>query len=138
MDNIGPKDNVLHRFKVDLLASFEPLLESHEAIVQLEVARAIAKTTKEAGWQLPEVVDKVESNMKQLKHPLHSVSIPNDVEIDERPWFLTGPNMGGKSTLLKSVALAHILAQSGCGIPALKGSSIGVVDQIIVKVSLTV
>lgn len=66
--------------------------------------------------------------------------IPNSIEMDctsppesTRTCVLTGPNMGGKTTFLRSVALCVILAQMGCFIPAKEGC-IGVVDKIFSRV----
>jgi DNA mismatch repair protein MutS len=62
--------------------------------------------------------------------------VPNDVLLDvarERLWLLTGPNMAGKSTLLRQVALGVILAQLGSFVPA-KRARIGVVDRVLSRV----
>jgi DNA mismatch repair protein MutS len=62
--------------------------------------------------------------------------VPNDVRLDaeaERLWIITGPNMAGKSTLLRQTALITILAQMGSYVPARK-ASIGVVDRVLSRV----
>ena len=71
--------------------------------------------------------------LTQARHPVLEVQqgfVPNDIVMDDRRRFLliTGPNMGGKSTYLRTVALVSILAQAGCFVPAQKRalvSSIG-------------
>jgi DNA mismatch repair protein MutS len=62
--------------------------------------------------------------------------VPNDVRLDvagERFWLVTGPNMAGKSTLLRQTALAVILAQLGSFVPA-KRARVGVVDRVLSRV----
>jgi DNA mismatch repair protein MutS len=62
--------------------------------------------------------------------------VPNDVHLDieaERLWLVTGPNMAGKSTLLRQVALTAILAQMGSFVPA-RSAHIGLVDRVLSRV----
>src|SRR5262249_57375799 len=62
--------------------------------------------------------------------------VPNDVSLAidaERLWLVTGPNMAGKSTLLRQVALSIVLAQMGGYVPA-KSARIGVVDRVLSRV----
>ena len=61
--------------------------------------------------------------------------VPNDVMMNQKRSFLliTGPNMGGKSTYLRTVALVTVLAQAGCFVPA-KQAKIGLVDRIFTRV----
>ena len=77
-------------------------------------------------------------NLKQAKHPvleLESGFVPNDILIDNKSRFLliTGPNMGGKSTYLRTAGLISILAQSGSFVPA-KSANIGLIDRIFTRV----
>jgi DNA mismatch repair protein MutS len=62
--------------------------------------------------------------------------VPNDVSLDlagERLWLITGPNMAGKSTLLRQVALTVVLAQLGAYVPA-RAARIGIVDRVLSRV----
>ncbi|HEX6766674.1 MAG TPA: DNA mismatch repair protein MutS, partial [Polyangiaceae bacterium] len=62
--------------------------------------------------------------------------VPNDVELDldgERLWLVTGPNMAGKSTLLRQVALVVVLAQMGSYVPA-RHARVGLVDRVLSRV----
>src|SRR6185369_5172954 len=67
--------------------------------------------------------------------------VPNDVELSADPepserkrlWLVTGPNMAGKSTLMRQVALIVILAQMGSFVPA-RRAKIGVVDRVLTRV----
>ena len=76
--------------------------------------------------------------LSQARHPVLEVQqgfVPNDVVMDEKRRFLliTGPNMGGKSTYLRTVALVSILAQAGCFVPAQK-ARLGLIDRIFTRV----
>ena len=59
-------------------------------------------------------------NIEQAKHPCLNTSdvISNDIDLNSKIMLLTGPNMGGKSTLLRTTCLMVILAQTGCYVPA--------------------
>ena len=73
--------------------------------------------------------------IKQARHPclLHIDFIPNDIILDKKVMLLTGPNMGGKSTILRTVCTLAILAQIGCYVPADKYEC-EVVDRIFTRI----
>ena len=76
--------------------------------------------------------------LQQARHPVLEAQqgfVPNDVSMDEKRHFLliTGPNMGGKSTYLRTVGLVSILAQAGSFVPAEK-ARIGLIDRIFTRV----
>jgi DNA mismatch repair protein MutS len=76
--------------------------------------------------------------LEDARHPVLEVQhgyVPNDVSMNTKRQFLliTGPNMGGKSTYLRTVALISVLAQAGCFVPA-KQAKIGIVDRIFTRV----
>jgi DNA mismatch repair ATPase MutS len=86
---------------------------------QLEAMASLAAATVEHGWTYPRVGSQLIA--RGLIHPLLGKrAIPNDLILppEVRVCFLTGPNMAGKSTFLRAVALAMLLAQAGCGVPA--------------------
>jgi DNA mismatch repair protein MutS len=96
-------------FLTSLLAS----LGSVEAMWSLGVA------TIEHGWSYPRPGSRLQ--VEGLFHPfLGEGAVRNDLRLDERArvCFVTGPNMAGKSTFLKAVGLAVLLAHAGCGVPA--------------------
>jgi DNA mismatch repair protein MutS len=81
-------------------------------------------------------------SLRDARHPVverisaRGKFVPNDVELDlssERLWLVTGPNMAGKSTLLRQIALCTILAQMGSFVPA-RAARIGVVDRVLSRV----
>jgi DNA mismatch repair protein MutS len=84
-----------------------------------EAMWSIGVATVENGWAYPLVGARF--SVRALIHPfLGDRSVSNDLSLDEavRVCFVTGPNMAGKSTFLKAVAIAVLLAQAGSGVPA--------------------
>jgi DNA mismatch repair protein MutS len=93
------------------------------ALVQLlgrvEAAWSLGTATLENGWIYPQPANRL--RVVGLRHPfLGPEGVPNDLELGDRVrvCFVTGPNMAGKSTFLKALAVSILLAHSGCGVPA--------------------
>jgi DNA mismatch repair ATPase MutS len=85
----------------------------------LEAMWSLGVSTVEHRWTYPRLGSRF--SVRGLAHPvLGERSVANDLTLDEavRVCFLTGPNMAGKSTFLKAVAIAVLLAHAGCGVPA--------------------
>jgi DNA mismatch repair protein MutS len=85
----------------------------------LEAMWSLGVATEENRWAYPTRGSRF--SVRGLFHPfLGERSVANDLALDEpvRVCFVTGPNMAGKSTFLKAVAMAVLLAQAGCGVPA--------------------
>jgi len=118
----------------------ERLFALADCLGQFEASWSIAAATVEHGWSYPTVGDRLRIN--GLTHPfLSKRAVSNTFELgaEVRVCFLTGPNMAGKSTFLKAVAVATILAQVGSGVPAVSMefvpvrtvfSSVQIVDNI--------
>jgi DNA mismatch repair protein MutS len=89
-------------------------------IADLDGLCALAATTIQEGWCFPEFDDAGITSFTGLRHALLPTGVPNDVAMDRqtRVLALTGPNMAGKSTLLKATGIAVYLAHLGCGVPA--------------------
>lgn len=114
----------------------------------LDVASALAELAHKGDYVRPEVDDSLELLLEDARHPVVEKLaaagrfVPNDVELDASPdapadkarlWIVTGPNMAGKSTFMRQVALAVILAQMGSFVPA-RRAHIGVVDRVLTRV----
>jgi DNA mismatch repair protein MutS len=85
----------------------------------VEAMWSLAAATVEHGWSYPRPASQLTA--VGLFHPfLGQQAVRNDLELDQavRVCFVTGPNMAGKTTFLKAVALAVLLAHVGCGVPA--------------------
>ncbi len=86
---------------------------------ELEAMWSLGVATAEHRWSYPR--PSARFSVRGLVHPfLGQGSVANDLTLDEavRVCFVTGPNMAGKSTFLKAVAIAELLAHAGCGVPA--------------------
>ena len=107
-----------------------------------DVAAALADVAHRHDYARPTVDD---SNLIEIRDGRHPVVerlaaagrfVPNDVRLEignEQLWLITGPNMAGKSTLLRQVALTVILAQMGAFVPA-RWARIGIVDRVLSRV----
>lgn len=112
-------------------------------IAQVDCLLSFAKVAKENKYIRPEVVDSDELDIKQGRHPVIEKQLPigesyiaNDVFLDsgsQQIIIITGPNMAGKSALLRQTALITLMAQAGCFVPA-QSAKIGLVDKIFTRV----
>lgn len=113
-----------------------------ERVAHWDVDAALAELAHTSDYCKPEVDDSDAIKIVEGRHPVverlaaAGRFVPNDVELSssgERLWLVTGPNMAGKSTLLRQVALTVILAQIGSYVPA-QSAQIGVVDRVLSRV----
>ncbi len=110
-------------------------------LAELDVFAALAETAAREQYTRPEITDGYTLALKGCRHPVVERMLPpgkfiaNDVVLGEtaRIMLLTGPNMAGKSTILRQVGLAVILAQMGSYVPA-REATIGVVDRVFTRV----
>jgi len=112
-----------------------------QRIAELDVWAALADLAHREGWVRPEVSDGFAIRLEGSRHPVvermmpREAFIPNDVTLEEAGHVivLTGPNMAGKSTLLRQVGLCVLLAQMGSFVPA-RRALVGVVDRLFTRV----
>jgi len=111
------------------------------AIARLDVLSSLAELAAQGSYFRPSVDDEDRIHIVEGRHPvieknLAEPFIPNDALLDREEnqiLIVTGPNMGGKSTYLRQVALISILAQMGSFVPA-KRAELGVVDRIFTRI----
>jgi DNA mismatch repair protein MutS len=119
----------------------EALLQSADAVAELDVACSLAQVAAERGYVRPVFVETSTFDVRDGRHPVlealaGETFVPNDLRLSERESrfiLLTGPNMGGKSTYLRQAALLTVLAQIGSFVPA-RAMSLGVVDRIFTRI----
>ncbi|HEV8509934.1 MAG TPA: DNA mismatch repair protein MutS [Gemmatimonadales bacterium] len=110
-------------------------------LAQLDVWAALADVAERERYVRPEMTATFTLELEGSRHPVvermmpREAFIPNDVVLDEagRVVLLTGPNMAGKSTLLRQVGLCVVLAQIGSFVPC-RRATIGVVDRLFTRV----
>jgi len=111
------------------------------AVAEVDVLAALAETAASRGYVKPVVNEGEEIRIKNGRHPvveayLEERFVPNDAFINcdtDQLLIITGPNMAGKSTYLRQVALIVLLAQMGSFVPA-DEATIGIVDRIFTRV----
>lgn len=105
------------------------------AMSQFDCLFALAQVSGQSGWVKAEYVDEGGIDLKDSRHViterLMANYISNDIKI-ECPTIVTGPNMGGKSSLVRQVALSVLLAHIGCYVPASK-AQIPITDSILCR-----
>jgi len=127
----------------ELTAHIGVIQENSQALAQLDCLLSFAKVSSENDYVKPQMVDEALIEIKDGRHPVIERSMPigesyvaNDVYLhneNQQILIITGPNMSGKSALLRQTALIVIMAQIGCNVPA-KAATIGVVDKVFSRV----
>ena len=112
--------------------------EAAEKIAVLDVLCSFAKSAAENNYTKPEFVEEKVIQIKNGRHPvvekLTSQFVANDIFLSNREMMIiTGPNMAGKSTIMRQTALIVLMAQMGSFIPAEK-AVLGIVDRIFTRV----
>jgi len=119
----------------------EALRTLARAVARVDVLCGLARLARERGWVRPEVDDGDLIDIRDGRHPVLDALlpagrfVPNDVLLDRdaaRLLLVTGPNMAGKSTYIRQVALLVLLAQMGSFVPA-TSAHVGVVDRLFTR-----
>lgn len=143
-DKILILENKLYTDLVSELAEFIPAIQINASqIAHLDCLLSFANTARENQYIRPVVSDDDVLDIKQGRHPVIEKQLPigetyiaNDVYLDtesQQIIMITGPNMAGKSALLRQTALITLMAQIGCFVPA-ESAHIGLVDKIFTRV----
>ncbi|MCC6651137.1 MAG: DNA mismatch repair protein MutS [Candidatus Eisenbacteria bacterium] len=112
------------------------------ALGRLDAEAALAEAAARYGWTRPDLEDSDRLTVEDGRHPVverllpRGEYVPNSVRLDSsqrQVLLLTGPNMGGKSTYLRQLALLVLLAQCGSFVPA-RGAVVGLVDRLFTRV----
>ena len=125
------------------ISSVTRIAATADAIARIDVAASHAERAAEGGWCLPHLTDQPCLEIEGGRHPVVEDAlraegerfVANNCAVGpgDRLWLITGPNMGGKSTFLRQVAIAAVLAQAGSYVPAAK-AKIGIVDRLFSRV----
>ena len=143
-DKILSLETKLYNDLVIELAEFIPAIQINATqIARLDCLLAFANVARENKYIRPVIEDSDVIDIRQGRHPVIEKQLPvgekyiaNDVFLDadsQQIIIITGPNMAGKSALLRQTALITLLAQIGCFVPA-ESARIGLVDKIFTRV----
>jgi DNA mismatch repair protein MutS len=133
---------LFQKLRDETLRELEPLQQTAVAIAVLDVICALAETARLFRYCRPKLNDTLRLVIKDGRHPVLDQNlveekfVPNDTSLDGdnmRLAIITGPNMAGKSTYIRQVALIVLMAQIGSFVPA-ESAEIGLVDRIFTRV----
>ena len=132
---------LFQKLRDETLRELEPIQQTAAAIAVLDVICALAETARLFRYCRPKLNDTLRLVIKDGRHPVLDQNlveekfVPNDTALDGemRLAIITGPNMAGKSTYIRQVALIVLMAQIGSFVPA-ESAEIGLVDRIFTRV----
>ncbi|MEI8342340.1 MAG: DNA mismatch repair protein MutS, partial [Verrucomicrobiota bacterium] len=130
------------QLREEVLRHLVELQQTASAVATLDVICSLSEIARLFGYCRPELGEGLRISITDRRHPVLDQSlveekfVPNDTDLDgngNRLLIITGPNMAGKSTYIRQVALLVLMAQIGSFIPAAKGE-IGLADRIFTRV----
>lgn len=136
------EQEIYSELKLQLMEHVERIQRTAHAVASLDALLSFAESAYRYGYVKPKITNKETVNIKNGRHPVierifnETPFVPNDTLLDQKEhkfYIITGPNMAGKSTYLRQVALITLMAQIGCFVPADK-AEIGIVDRIFTRV----
>ncbi len=134
------REKALYEQLIDALKPHVPVLHAMgRAVAQLDALAALAERAWTLDWRAPVLVDEPGIRIRAGRHPViaHQISdfVPNDCVLHpgRRLLLVTGPNMGGKSTYMRQVALLALLAYAGSFVPA-ESAQFGPLDRIFTRI----
>lgn len=139
---IAREQELFLALRSDVAAKTELLSEVAQNIALVDVAAALARTATLQGYRRPAMRDEPVLHITAGRHPVVEANmqpgdfVPNDIALDPdsvRFGLITGPNMAGKSTVLRQTALITLMAHAGSFVPA-EAAEIGLTDRIYCRV----
>ncbi len=143
-DLILQKEEELFNSLVQAIQEYiEPIQVNAGVVGRLDVLLCFASVSRQYNYSRPEINDSFVLDIRSGRHPVIEQQLPpgeeyvaNDVLLDnehQQIMIITGPNMSGKSALLRQTALIVLMAQMGCFVPA-ANASIGFIDKVFTRV----
>jgi DNA mismatch repair protein MutS len=134
---------VYRELSAAVMAVRDALTRIAHAAAALDLVSGLAQAAAEGLWTEPELLDDTTLDIRGGSHPVSAALleaegrsfVPNDCRMGDadRLWLLTGPNMAGKSTFLRQVAVIALMAQVGSFVPASR-ARLGVVDKLFSRI----
>jgi len=139
-DRALSREKYLYEQLLTYITPFIPQLQRiASAIAELDVLATFAERAATLNFTAPQFTDEVQLNITAGRHPVVEAQVnrftPNDTQLNQarRMLLITGPNMGGKSTYMRQVAIIALLAHIGSFVPAGQ-AFIGEIDQIFTRI----
>jgi DNA mismatch repair protein MutS len=137
------EERLFQKLVGSLLDFIQPIQQNANTIAILDCLNAFSTISMRNNYSKPTLTEGYELDIKEGRHPvieqqlpLGESYVPNDVYLDsdeQQILMITGPNMAGKSALLRQTALICLMAQMGCFVPA-KEANIGLLDKVFTRV----
>ena len=140
---ISLETRLFNELVMAIIEFIPPVQLDSTLIARLDCLHSFAVVSAENNYVRPDMDDSLKLDIREGRHPVIEKQlppgesyIPNDLFLDtddQQIIILTGPNMSGKSALLRQTALIVLMAQTGCFVPA-REATIGIVDKIFTRV----
>jgi DNA mismatch repair protein MutS len=136
------EEDLFRQLRLEVAAQGHRIQASAAVVAELDVLGTLAEVANRRNYCRPVVDDGPNISIEEGRHPTVEASlprgtyVPNDIQLDNESRqviIITGPNMSGKSTILRQVALIVLMAQMGMPVPA-TSARIGIVDRIFTRV----
>jgi len=137
----GLEEDLFKQVRLRIAEATDRLQDAAGMVAEIDVFAAFAEVARESNYVRPLITEERRVEIREGRHPVVErflgvdQFIPNDVVLDEHNQILviTGPNMAGKSTFIRQVALMVVMAQTGSFVPA-QGATIGIVDKVFTRI----
>lgn len=134
---------IFEEMLIEALDYMQPIQHDAHQLAKLDCLMSFSSISKKYGYHRPHIHEGYQIEIKEGRHPVIESQldisdhyVPNDIYLDNEDtqiMMITGPNMSGKSALLRQTALICIMAQIGSFVPA-KSANIGIIDKIFTRV----
>lgn len=133
---------IFAKLQAELQAHSATLLETARAVGEFDAVMSLAKAARRRGYIRPQMNSELRLAIRDGRHPVLETGmkagefVPNDLDVDpdaRQLLLITGPNMAGKSTYLRQVALIAIMAQMGSFVPATE-AKLGLTDRVLTRI----
>ncbi|RDW94014.1 mismatch repair protein MSH3 [Aspergillus mulundensis] len=133
-------DKAFLALQAEIAASYQTLRDCVQSLATLDCLLSLATIASQPGYVKPEYTEETCIHVEQGRHPmveqlLLDSYVPNDIDLDSdktRALLVTGPNMGGKSSYVRQVALIAIMGQIGSYVPA-QSAKLGMLDAVFTR-----
>ncbi|KKZ65819.1 DNA mismatch repair protein MSH3 [[Emmonsia] crescens] len=133
-------DKAFHALLADISTKYQSFRDCIQALATLDCLLSLANIASQPGYVKPTYIDETRISVQRGRHPmveqlLLDSYVPNDIELhtnETRALLVTGPNMGGKSSYVRQVALISIMGQIGSYVPA-DSAKLGMLDAVYTR-----